>query len=143
MPKKVKVLVSVLVAVVLLTVGGAATVLADDGFTPTDNETGREGLLARVADILGVSQEELDNAFQQAQQGMRDEASIRFLDRAVEEGRITPEEAGEISEWRAQRPEVMDSGMFRRALGGRALHGRHMLGGHGGWCAPRLPQPAD
>ena len=68
MPQRVKVLVSVLVAVVLLTVGGAATVMANDEPTATDNETGRKGLQARVAEILGVSEEELVNAFEQAQQ---------------------------------------------------------------------------
>ena len=132
MSKRMKVFVSVLVAVVLLTVGGVATVMADGGSTATDNETGRNGLLARVAGILSIPEEDLIDAFGQARQEMREEAFIGYLDRAVEEGRITPEEAGEISEWRAQRPEVLDRGQFGCASGFPALRG-HMFSGHRGW----------
>ena len=144
MSKKVKVLVSVLVAVVLLTAGGAAAVMADDGSTPTSNTTSTKCLLARVAGKLGITEEELSNAFRQARQEMRQEAFIRALDRAVEKGRIAPEEADEIKEWRAQRPEVMDSGLLQRSFGFKALGSRHMWGGHNrGWCWPRLPRPAE
>ncbi len=136
MSKRMKVLVSVLVAVVLLTVGGVAAVMADDGSTPTSNTANTTGLLARVAKNLGITEEELANAFEQAQQEMRQEAFIRSLDRAVEKGLIAPEEADEIKGWWAQRPEVMDSGLFPRAFGFKALGSRHMWGGHNrGWCS--------
>jgi len=119
MSKKVKVLVSVLVAVVLLTVGGTATVLAqenDEEVIATANETGTNGLLARVAGILGIPQEELVNAFRQAQQEMREEAFIGYLDKAVEKELITQEEADEIKEWWSERPEVLDPGLFQRVF---------------------------
>jgi len=134
MSKKVKVLVSVLVAVVLLTVGGAATVVAqNDGPTPipepstktlmvTANTT---GLLARVALILEIPEEDLTSAFKQAQQEMRQEAFIRFLDKAVEEGRLTQEEADGTKEWREQKPEALDPALFPHAL--RGFKARHWL----------------
>jgi len=119
MSKKVKVLVSVLVVVILLTVGGTATVLAqenDEEVTATANETGTNGLLARVAGILGVPQEELVNAFKQAQQEMREEAFIRYLDKAVEKGLITQEEADEIKGWWGERPEALDRSVLRARI---------------------------
>ncbi len=119
MSKKVKVLVSVFVAVILLTVGGMATVLAqenDEEVTATANETGTNGLLARVAGILGIPQEELVDAFKEAKQEMREEAFIGYLDKAVEEGLITQEEADEIREWWGERPEVLDPGLFQRVF---------------------------
>ena len=165
MSKRVKVLVSVLGVVVLLTVAGSAVVMAQGestlvsevstkgrlatGVEPRielgksfgyvgDNMSG--GLLARVAGILGIPQEELDNAFQQAQQEVREEAFIRTLDRAVEKGRITEEEADEIKAWYEQKPEVLSSGLFQRArisraIRGRNMWGRHMRGGPRGWCS--------
>ena len=142
MSKRMKVLVSVLVAVVLLTVGGVATVMADDGSTATDNETGRKGLQARVAENLGITDEELANAFKLAQQEMRQEAFIRFLDKALGNERITEAEYNAIIAWWDARPEAVDS-LLPHALGTPALRARHMWGGHRGWCEPRLPKVAD
>ena len=126
MSKKVKVIVSVLVAVVLLTVGGAATVMAKDESTATDNETGRKGLQARVAEILGVSEEELVNAFDQARQEMREETFISYLDKAVEKGLITQDEADEIADWWLNRPETVGR-PFLRARIFRAIRCRQQI----------------
>ena len=140
MSKRVKVIVSVVVAILLLAVGTTATVMAQEEPAPPP-EAGARGLLARVAEILDIPEEELSNAFNQAQQEMRQEAFIRCLNRAVEKGRITQEEANEIREWQEQRPEVLDPGLFRHSFGFRLRN--HMWGLHRGWCGPRLPQPAD
>lgn len=169
MSRRVKVLVSVLV-VVLLTVGGVATVMAQEESAPAPEAsakgllaTGVEprvelgkafgfvgdnmsaGLLVRVAEILDIDREELVNAFKQAQQEIREEALIRALDRAVEKGRITEEEANEIKEWYEQRPEVLGSGLFQRArifkaIRGQHMWGRHMWGGHRGWYSDNTTQ---
>ncbi len=164
MSKKLKVLISVLVAVVLLTAGSAATVLAQEEPTPTlekstngllatrvepqielsesfgyvgDNMT--VGLLTRVAEILGVSQEDLTNAFKQAQQEMREEALDSYLQKLVSEGKITEEEAvqykawwqarpdmsqyqQQIREWEQARPDMPLPGRFER-FGSRGFHG--------------------
>jgi len=71
MSKRIKVLVVVLAAVLLLTVGGTATVMAQEepASTPQAN-----GFLARVAEILDIPQEGLVDAFKLARQEMRQEA---------------------------------------------------------------------
>ena len=120
MSKKVKVLISVLVAALLLTVGATAAVMAQEEPTPPPETCGR-GFIARVAEILGIPQEDLVNAFKQAQQEMIDDALDRALDRAVEEGRITEPEANEIREWLEQRPEALD-GLFYRFFAHKKLN---------------------
>ena len=142
MSKKMKVLVSVLVAVVLLTVGGVATVMADDGSTATENETGRKGLQARVAEILGIPSDNLTSAFEQAWQEIRDEAFIRYLDKAVEEGLIDEEEAGEIEAWWGNRPEALDR-LVPRARTFLALHSRHMWSAQRGMSEEAFGQAAN
>ena len=141
MSKKVKVLVSALVAILLLAVGGAAMVMAQEEPAPPP-EAEEHPLLTKVAGILGIEPEVLVAAFEQAQQEMRQEAFNRSLDKAVEKGRITQEEAGAIGEWQAQKPEVLDR-MGPRALGFPGLRGGHKWGGNSGWCHPRLPAPSD
>jgi hypothetical protein len=136
MSKRVKVLVSILVAVVLLTVGGVAMVMAQEEPTPTP-EAGARGLLARVAEILDILEEDLVNAFKQAQQEMRQEAFIKALDNAVEKGLVTQQEADEIKEWWEQKPEAIDRSLLQRAL-------RHYLGArYRAGLGPRLPMPTQ
>ena len=129
MSKRMKVLIAVLVAVVLLTAGGAATVMADDGSTATSNTTNTRGLLARVAGILDIPQEDLANAFEQARQEMRGEAFMKYLDKAVEKGCIDEDDADEIKEWWEQRPEALDR-LPPRCFIGKPLLARHMWGAH-------------
>ena len=156
MSKKVKVLVSVLVAVVLLTVGGAATVMANDGSTATDNETGRRCLQARVAEKLGIPSDNMTNAFKLSRQEMREGAFIRLIDKALENECITEDDYDEIIGWLETRPEVLDSlfpcSFGASALGSRhmwgarinqAILGKHMWGGYKGWHRPSPPEQAD
>ena len=84
MSRRIKVIISVLVVVVLLTVGSAATVMAEGEATPPP-EAGDECFPARVAQILGISQEDLTNAFGQARQEMREEALNRSCEQVQEE----------------------------------------------------------
>lgn len=128
MSKKMKVLVSVLVAVLVLVVAGTAMVMADDGSTATDNETGRKSLQARVAQNLGITEEELANAFRQAWQEMREEAFIRFLDKALQNERISQEEYDAIIEWWEQKPEALDEALLPGAFGFACPRDGQMLG---------------
>ena len=130
MSQRVKVLVSVVVVVALLTVGGTATVMAQD--EPTQEEpvqeepvqeepelapsSGANCLLDRVAEILGISREELVNAFEQAQQEMGEEAFSSYLDEAVEKGLITQDEADEIADWWLNRPEAAGRPVLRARI---------------------------
>jgi len=136
MSRKMKVIVSVVVAVLLLTVSGTATVMAQDKPVPTP-EPGTKifmvtanttGLLARVAEILDIPEDDLVNAFNQARQEMREEAYFSFLDKAVAEGRLTQEEADEIEEWWQQKPESLERNQVRCAFGFGDTGARQMLG---------------
>ncbi len=116
MSKRVKVLVSVLVAVLLLVASGTAVAMAQEEEEP-EPTVEANGFLTRVAEILGIPEEDLVDAFGQARQEMRGEVFLNALDEAVEEGLITQEEADEILEWREQKPEALDQGLFRHAFG--------------------------
>ena len=156
MSKKVKVLISAVVLALLLTVGATATVMAEgEEETTPPPEASAKGLLERVADILEIDKEDLINAFKQAQQEMCEEAFINRLNQAVEEGRITQEQADEIIEWWGQRPddairewwgqkpEFMEPGMFRHTLRSRISSRFHMRNGFGGLFCPESSEQTD
>ena len=141
MSKKMKVLVSVLVAILVLTVGGTAIALAQEEEEPAPPvET--NGLLARVAKNLGVTDEELANAFKQARQEMRQGAFIGRLDKALENERITEDDYDEIKGWWDERPEGIDR-LSPRCFINKSLPDCHMWGGHRGWHGMRPPKLAD
>ena len=50
-------------------------------------------LLARVAEILGIDQQKVEDAFAQAQKEMQNEALDNYLKNLVDEGKITQEQA--------------------------------------------------
>ena len=70
MSKKVKVIISMVMALILLTIGGTAVALAQDEPAP-DTQTGN--LLARVANLLGVTEDQLTEALEQARQEMQED----------------------------------------------------------------------
>lgn len=146
MSKRMKVLVAVLAAVFLLAVGGTAMVMAQDEEPAPAPETEANGLLARVAEILDISQEELADAFEQARQEMRQETFLRFLEKAVKEGRITQQEADEFLEWWEQRPETCDRLLLRarihQAIGSRQMQQQGIGPMPGGrmWESPKGPR---
>ena len=145
MSKKAKVLISILIAALLLTMGGVTMVMAEgeEETTPPPEAT-KQSLLERVAEILNINQEDLIDAFKQAQQEMKDEAFIKHLNHAVASGHITQEQADEIiewwelrpddeiREWRELMPEAIKPGMIKRVMRFRASPGFHMRNGHGG-----------
>ena len=150
MSRKVKILISAIVLALLLTVGATATVLAEG-----EEETGENSLLGRVAEIIGVDEEELTAAFEQAQQEIREDAFISRINEAVEEERITQEQADDIIEWwlerpddafeawRGQKPSALSPGMFENAPRFRFSF-ENRRGGCFGWrFCPQLPEETD
>lgn len=143
MSKKVKVLISVVATILLLAVGTTTVVMAQEEPESTP-EIRANGLIARVADILDVPEEDLIDAFKQARQEIRQEirekAVLRAIERAVEKGLIDEDEAGQIIEWWEQRPEAVQD-MLPRVLHSPRLGGGHMqqqgiLSMHGGPAMP-------
>ena len=134
MSKRIKVFVSVLVAVVLLTVGGVATVMADGGSTVTDNETGRNGFQARVAEILGISAEDLVAAFGQA----REEQREQIRNQATDDCSAYPECPEKFRERWAERHE-----MWQEKGGQASMRSRHMFTALRGCGRLGQGQPAE
>ncbi len=101
---------------------GTAGLVALTGatFAQTEGETPGTGVRDRVAEILGIAPEELQDAVQQARGEHRDEQLADRLASAVEEGVITQAEADEVTSWLEAMPEALDGAM--------GYGGRHGLG---------------
>ena len=129
--KKIKVLISALIAVLLIAAIPATIALADD--EEDTAQANAPGLLARVAEILGVSQDEMVAAFEQARQELREECqateNCSVYQQGVGDGLMkrwqARNERGEESEgargrW-GQRSESMEHSRayIRQAMRGR------------------------
>jgi predicted secreted protein len=66
----------------------------------------RDTLMARVADILGIDEEDLKNAFEQAQRELRENALDTRLQELVNEGTWTQQQADAYKAWIKARPDV-------------------------------------
>ncbi len=107
--KKFIVLASVL-AVVLVFVATAGIVLAQDA----NSKAGPNKMMARVAEILGIDQQKLNDAFKQA----RDEFQAQnprpdnpraknpeeLLNKLVQDGKLTQPQADQLKAWWAAKP---------------------------------------
>lgn len=144
MSRKMRVLLSALAALMVVTIGGAAAVLAQEDENSLADQSpavetngepaavdrimplvrqflAREGdgeVLSRIAGILGIPEEDLREAVAQARREAAaerwEEAFSRAVARALEEGLITQEEADELLEWWAQKPDTLEPGLFRQ-----------------------------
>ena len=68
---------------------------------------GSTTLLGRVATILGLEETTVEDAFQQARKDQRTEKYREALDRKIEQGFITSEEADEPFLWFHSRPDSL------------------------------------
>ena len=100
--------VSLLVGALVLGVAGGV-VLAQEADEP-ESGSPLGGFASRVAAILGLDESEVQDAFDQAASEIRDEAMQRKLDRLVEQGKLTQEQADEYEEWYQSRPGYLSQG---------------------------------
>ena len=98
-------LVPLLVGVLAVGLIGAGSVLAQTD--ESDEQSPRQSFAARVAAILGLEEAEVQDAFQQARREMENEALQQRLERLVEAGRLTQEQADEYLEWYQSRPDSL------------------------------------
>jgi hypothetical protein len=84
-----------------------------------------------VATILGLDETDVQDAFDQAGREMEDDALHRSLDRKVERGRLTQEQADEYEGWYQSRPESLSPRPSFRGFGHRGFFGGRMMGGRG------------
>ena len=97
-----------------LITGGAVFAQVSD----TNGGTASQSFAARVATILGLEEAPVQAALQQVRGEIRDERIQMRLDRMVEKGRLTQEQADELKKWYDARPD----GLAGALVGPR--HGR-------------------
>ena len=96
------IIVSLLSAVVLVgSIGGIVLAQTENG-----DDSQPKTLLARVAEKLGLGQQELEDAFAEARSEMRAEALDSRLQKLVDEGKITQDEAAQYKAWWQARPDM-------------------------------------
>ena len=122
MKRKRWLIVSIMGAVMAL--GIASGVVAAQEATGPDEDSTIRGLAARVAEILGIDETQVQDAIEQAKAEMHDERLDAHLAAMVDSGRLTQQQADEYRVWIESRPE----GLSPKAFGGRGRHGRS--GGH-------------
>jgi hypothetical protein len=120
--------VALLVGALALGITGS-TVLAHS--ESTDGDSPFQSFVSRVATILGLNETDVQEAFDQAGREMENDALHKFLDRQVELGRLTREQADEYEGWYQSRPEVLSPRPFFRRFGGHGFFGGRMWGRHG------------
>jgi hypothetical protein len=108
------------------TTDGSSTASVSDN--ETDVQTSRhEIFVSKVAEKLGLDEETVATAMDEARDEMRLEALQERLQEAVEEGTITQDEADQILQWEQSRPEALDKlggpGM-ESGMGGRPMEHR-------------------
>ena len=97
-----KKIAAIAVAIGVLSVGLiGAVILADEAKEAAKGN----GLIARVAEILGLEEDTVQDAFDQARGEIHDEAIEKWLAAAVEKGALTQEQADSLQEWYDDRPE--------------------------------------
>ena len=108
--------------------GGAAMAQTDE----TEGGSRIQGLISRVAGILGLEEQVVQDAFDQAAKEMRDEALDRKLAALVESGRITQEQADEYATWYKSMPDSLGPRLGGPGFRGHR-HGRRWggFGSHG------------
>ena len=146
MSKKLKIIVAVVVGVVVLALGGAAIVMAAGGTTTptTTSATQSNTLFAKAAATLGVTEQQLTTAYQQANAQAENQRITEQLAQAVTKGTITQAESDAITAWLAQKPTAPTKDSLKAwqanqpklanpdALKGILGFGRGMIWGAGG-----------
>jgi hypothetical protein len=128
--------IALVVVVAVILVGSVAGVVYAQENGDEEEVSPRIALLERVADKLGIDAQQLKDAFAEAIDEMQAEIHVQWLEKAVEEGLITEEDAAAYSEWWSARPDV-DFGLG--GLGPRGplgFGGLRMRGGCGVWHVP-------
>jgi hypothetical protein len=92
---------TVLVATMLIS-SAPAIALAQEGEAPEH----QGALISQVSEILGIDQQEFDNAFKQAQMELRDEALDARLQELIAEGTLTQKQANEFKTWMEAKPDI-------------------------------------
>ena len=142
MSRRVKVLISVLVATLLMVAGSATVALAQE--EPQEEpqtmlRSGVEVILARAAEILGVSQDDLAAAFNQAWQEVREES--QFTENCTIEDCTVSQARQQMGKgFQGNNTDSQNKARFRMS---QSVRGRQMIAVPKGWAGTRLPGQVD
>jgi hypothetical protein len=107
------IIIAVLTVLVLgATLGGVAIAQADDEDINVSQTANASSFLDKVAEIyqqntgVAIDADELQKAMTEAGQALKDDAQHNFLQKLVEDGRITQEQADEFETWLEARPTL-------------------------------------
>ncbi len=95
------VVIAVVIAVLL--VGSVAGIAVAQTSSP---DTQGKSFVARVAAILGIDQQKVQSAFDQAQKDMQSDRIDAYLKKLVEAGKITQQQADQYKQWLQSRPDM-------------------------------------
>jgi hypothetical protein len=105
---------------------GAVLAQSDGDASPSGAKT----FAGRVAAILGLDESQVQDAFKQASGEAREEKLQMKLDRMVEQGKITQEQADEYRQWYQAKPDGIMSKSRFRGFGKHGRFGGRSFGGH-------------
>jgi len=121
-----------ILAVVAVLIIGIIGITAYAKSSPNASPDTRNSFAARVADILGIDQEKVESAFEQASQEMRDEAMNSRLQKLIDEGKMTQEQADQYKAWMESRPNMPEGCGYQSPFEGpRGMKGCPGMGGRG------------
>ncbi len=147
MKNRRKIIAGILVAAMALAGVLVGTVSADD---EANGANPRDTVMARVAELLGVDQTALENAFTQALQEQRTQRQEEMqaardarMQELIDQGVLTqeqvdawdewlasrPDNSEAMQEWMASRPDMGDAFPFAEGRGGMRPGGPMMRGG--------------
>ena len=135
-------------AAVAIMASGIAAGVAWTQVAHAQEETTAKSFTARLATILGLEEDVVQNAFKEARRDIQAERFQARMDGLVENGRITQDEADAAFEWYKERPEGINtsrrgsrSGFYgQRGPGSKSgFHGRHGPGSRSGFYGQRGP----
>jgi hypothetical protein len=131
--KRKLVIISALAAAVILTMGlvGGAVYANSSASTTGDTAKPQTVLADKVATILGLDASKVEAAFTQAQKEIQSERLDTQLQKMVDAGKITQDQASQYKTWIESRPDINMPGL-EGGVGGR---------GHGGMMGPGMGMP--
>jgi len=147
MSRRIKVLISVLGVMLLMVMGTATMAMAQEEEELESVPPAEEcGLMARVAEILDISQDDLDSAFEQAREEMREECQATGNCTIYQERVMFRDQWKEKhQEWiekRFQCDGTEDQQNMRFRIS-QSIRGRHMIAGLRGWQQSGPPELAE
>ena len=97
---------------IMVSLAAALAAVAALGGVALGHDGGREDISARVAKILETDEQTVADAFSAAKAKQVDEALQTWLDKLVENGEITQEQADEFRSWYDDRPDGVPGLVF-------------------------------